>query len=183
MRSVTFVAAVASAVLATAVPSFAQSRVTVGADITFSPATSDTKDTADLLGLPLSGVNTAYSASILVRVAGQVSVGVRQGLYGVDLVNGLAKYRSRSIDISAGLDVLKDSRISMVLLGGPTIFHETGEVFGVSLPSETGLGFHVGSDVTYYMGKVVGVGGTVIYNQGGDGAGFTRYGGGVRFRF
>src|SRR5262245_12984659 len=132
MRSAAFVSAVALAVLAAAHPSLAQSRVMVGADVTFSPATSDTKDAANLLGVPLSGVNTAYSPSVLVRVAGPVSVGVRQGLYGVNLIDGLAKYRSRSIDISAGLDVFQNNpQVSMVVLGGPTVFHETSEVLGI----------------------------------------------------
>jgi hypothetical protein len=65
-------------------------------------------------------------------------------------------------------------------LRGPTVFYATYEdVFS----SETGMGFHVGSEVTYCFQRHVGAAGSVIFNKGGNDDGFTGFGGGVRVRF
>ena len=94
------------------------------------------------------------------------------------------KYRSRSFDISVAAELSKRSDISVLVLGGPTVFYEKIEmpVFGVD-ESENNMGFHVGGEVAYFFHSNFGAAGSVIFNNGGDGAGFTRYGGCVRFRF
>jgi hypothetical protein len=168
-----------------AIPAFAQDRprVTFGANYTFSPANESTKDFENDFGLELTGLNQAYSPSVDVRLFGPVSVGLRQGIYQVNIADSLIKYRSRSFDISAGAELSKRADISVLLLGGPTLFYETIEVPGFGKESETNMGFHVGGEVTYFFHSHVGTAGSVIFNSGGDGAGFTRIGGGVRFRF
>jgi hypothetical protein len=171
--------------LGLAVPALAQDmpRVTVGANYTFSPANGTTKEMGDDLGLDLTGLNQAYSPSVDVRLFGPVGVGLRQGIYKVNVLDGLVKYQSRSFDISVSTELSKRSDISVLLLGGPTFFYETMEAVGFGKESETSMGFHIGGEVTYFFHPRVGTAGSVIFNNGGDGAGFTRIGGGVRFRF
>jgi hypothetical protein len=169
--------------LGLAVPALAQERprVTVGANYSFSPANGDTKKVADSLGLE-TGVSQAIAASVDVRLFNVVGIGLRPGIYGVNLLDNAVEYRSRSFDISAIAELSKRSDLSVLVLGGPTVFHETVEVLG-DKASETSLGFHVGGEVSYFFHPNVGAAGSVIVNHGGDGAGFTRIGGGVRFRF
>jgi hypothetical protein len=169
--------------LGLAIPALAQDRprVTVGANYSFSPANGETKDVADSLGVE-TGISQAIAASLDVRLFNVIGIGLRPGIYGVNLLDNVVEYRSRSFDISATAELSKRSDLSVLVLGGPTVFHETLEVLGDKV-TETNVGFHVGGEVTYFFHPNVGAGGSVIVNNGGDGAGFTRIGAGVRFRF
>jgi hypothetical protein len=169
--------------LGLAVPALAQDRprVSIGANYSFSPANGDTKDVADLLGIE-AGISQALAASVDVRLFNVIGIGLRPGIYGVNLLDKAVEYRSRSFDISASAELSKLPSLSVLVLGGPTVFHETIEMLGDKI-TDTSLGFHVGGEVTYFFHPNIGAAGSVIVNHGGDGAGFTRIGGGVRFRF
>ena len=155
--------------------------IPTGANYSFSPANGDTKDVANALGLE-TGISRALAASLDVRLFNVIGIGLRPGIYGVNLVDNVVEYRSRSFDISATAELSRRPDLSVLVLGGPTVFHETVEVLGDAL-SENSLGFHVGGEVSYFFHPNVGAAGSVIVNNGGDGAGFTRIGGGIRFRF
>ena len=74
-----------------------------------------------------------------------IGIGLRPGIYGVKLLDNVMEYRSRSFDISASAELSKRSDVSVLLLGGPTVFYETLEMPALGLDeSETSMGFVVG---------------------------------------
>jgi Outer membrane protein beta-barrel domain len=169
--------------LGVAVPAIAQDRprVTVGANYSFSPANGTAKDVADSLGAE-TGISQAIAASVDVRLFNVIGIGLRPSVYRATLLDNALEDRSRSFDISATAELSKRSDLSVLVLGGPTVFYETLEVLGDKL-TETNLGFHVGGEVAYFFHPNVGAAGSVVFNNGGDGAGYSRIGAGVRFRF
>ncbi|HWW86288.1 MAG TPA: SH3 domain-containing protein [Vicinamibacterales bacterium] len=172
-------------------------------------ATDDFLNQAVAYGKPTRGAEFDFGGGFmftpLLGLGGSFSgvahrdIAVVANTFSTDTTGELSRTEG-AVNIQAMVVPLNSERLRARVFGGPSLFTYQADMVGLfrtSVPtSGTGLGFHIGGDVTYFFSRVVGIGGFARYSRATASIdeplsgvkqnitlGGFQTGGGLRFRF